>query len=112
MPDAPAPSVPQAWVTAGLAAAIAYHKRQRDAYWNCPSSQEVTAIIAAVMPLAAEAERARIRTAVSGVIAAFLAHYGQGQGRADDLAEAVRQVLDREPMETQERSDEKEADRD
>jgi hypothetical protein len=57
----------------------------------------------------AAAERERIRTAVSGVIATFLAHYGKGQGRADDLGEAVRQVLDREPLETQERSDDKEA---
>jgi len=44
---------PVAWVTAGLEAVIAHHKGQRDAYWNCPSSGEVRAVIAAVVPLAA-----------------------------------------------------------
>ena len=43
---------PVAWVTAGLEAVIAHHKGQRDAYWNCPSSGEVRAVIAAVvMPI-------------------------------------------------------------
>ena len=50
-------------------------------------------------PTSVQVERDRIRSEVGEVMATFLTHYGQGQGRADDLAEAVRQVLDRDKTE-------------
>lgn len=53
--------------------------------------------------------REQVRSRVLEVIATFRIHYGQGQGRADDLAEAVRQVLDIDREAPQERSDEKES---
>lgn len=54
------PDIPDAWVTAGLEAVIAYHERQRDVAWYTPPSEEVAAIIAGVMPLIAAAEGERI----------------------------------------------------
>jgi len=61
MAEASPQAVPAAWVTAGLEAAVAHHKRQRDAVWVCPSSGDVAAIIAAVTPLIMAAEFERIR---------------------------------------------------
>ena len=52
--------IPAAWVTAGLEAAIAHHKRQREAIWVCPSSGDAAAIIAGAMPFIVAAERERI----------------------------------------------------
>ena len=60
MPEQAQAAIPAAWVTAGFNGVIAFHKQKRDAYWNCPSSEEVAAIIARVRPLIEAAEGERI----------------------------------------------------
>jgi len=56
MTDDVMPGIPDAWVTAGVQGVIALHKRKRDMPWTCPSSEDVAAVLAAVLPL----ERERI----------------------------------------------------
>jgi len=64
MPDEVLPGIPAVWVTAGLQGVIDYHKRKRHPVWNCPSSEEAAAIIAAATPFIVAAERERAASAV------------------------------------------------
>ena len=97
-------------VNAAFAAAIAWQREAREALWRAPSRRQVEATIRAQFERAeaAEARLAEVRQTVDS----FLGHYGQTSLAsfkvAQDLAEGIRQVLDREPLGTQGRSDGKE----
>lgn len=65
--------------------------------WEDRTPQQ-KALDEAIAAAIAAAERERLRAAVLEVMATYVTHHGPGGGRADDLIEAVRQVLDREPL--------------
>ena len=88
-------------MTAGINGVAAFHKRTRRAVWDSPSSDEVAAVIAAVVPLAREriaVDLERLaRGAVPGVARdAFLAarqvalHGLSPQERSNDEKEGPR----------------------
>ena len=61
MADDTLPDIPDAWVTAALAADIAGHRASRSAVWQSPSSVQVRRIVAAVLPLEREQIAAELR---------------------------------------------------
>ena len=100
-------------VNAAYAAVIAWQGEAKEALWRAPSRRQVKATIQAQFDRAeaAEASLAEVRE----VITTYFTVHGNSTAasltKARDLAEAVRQVLDRVPMGTHERSDGKEGGR-
>lgn len=98
-------------VNAAFAAVLAWQREAREALWRAPSRRQVEATIRAQFERAeaAEAQLAEVRE----VIGTFFVVHGNNTAAsmtgARDLAEGIRQVLDRVPLGTQDRSDEKEA---
>ncbi len=62
------PAVPDAWVTAGINGVAAFHKRTRRAVWDSPSSDEVAAVIAVVLPLERERIAAELERLALGAV--------------------------------------------
>jgi len=62
------PGIPDAWVTAGVQGVIALHKRKRDMPWTCPSSEDVAAVLAAVLPLERERIAAELERLALGAV--------------------------------------------
>ncbi len=68
MTDDVMPGIPDAWVTAGVQGVIALHKRKRDMPWTCPSSEDVAAVLAAVLPLERERIAAELERLALGAV--------------------------------------------
>lgn len=98
-------------VNAAFVAVLAWQAEAREALWRAPSRRQVEATIRAQFERAEAAEAALAE--VREVITTYFTVHGNSTAasltKARDLAEAVRQVLDRVPLGTQERSDEKES---
>lgn len=101
-------------VNAAFAAVLAWQAEAREALWRAPSRRQVEATIRAQFERAeaAEAQLAEIRTVISTYFTVHGNSAGGSLQSARDLAEGIRQVLDRAALEalggteTQERSDE------
>jgi hypothetical protein len=100
-------------VNAAFVAVLEWQAEAREALWRAPSRRQVEATIRAQFERAeaAEAQLAEVRE----VIKTFFTVYGNNTAAsltgARDLAEGIRQVLDRVPLGTQEHSGEKGVDR-
>ena len=98
----------EAAVDAALAVGITHQRGAREAVWASPSRDQVRAMIRAQFDRAeaaearAAAERERITVELKEYLAAFLAHHGNASvpflAYARDMAEGVRQILDRVPL--------------
>lgn len=86
-------------VNAAFAAVIAWQKEAREALWRAPSRRQVEATIRAQFERAeaAEATLAEVRHVISGFFVVHGNNTAASLVHARDLAEGVRQVLDRVP---------------
>ncbi len=97
-------------VNAAFTAVIAWQREAREALWRAPSRRQVEATIRAQFDRAeaAEARLAEVREIIGTYFTVHGNNTAASLAKARDLAEGIRQVLDRVPLGTQERSDEKE----
>ena len=93
-------------VNDAFTAVIAWQREAREALWRAPSRRQVEATIRAQFDRAeaAEALLAEVREVITTYFTVHGNNTSASLAAARDLAEGVRQVLDRVPLGTQERS--------